>query len=145
MLWVRLPLRARCTTLCDKDCQRLAAGWWFSPGPLVSSTNKTVCHDITETLLKVALNTIKKNPQKSKKQKRRFSTACSNFICGCQYCMLRNNASLTNRINNTLHSKLNIEQHELHLSPLVETYICATLNKIHCIKTETGRKCSPMT
>jgi hypothetical protein len=32
---------------------------WFSPGPPVSSTNKTDRHDITEILLKVALNTIK--------------------------------------------------------------------------------------
>jgi hypothetical protein len=32
---------------------------WFSPGPPVSSTNKTDHHDITEILLKVALNTIK--------------------------------------------------------------------------------------
>jgi hypothetical protein len=39
-----------------------ATGQWFSPGPLVSSTNKTDCHDITEILLKVALNTIKPNP-----------------------------------------------------------------------------------
>jgi hypothetical protein len=31
------------------------AGHWFS---LVSSTNKANCHDITEILLKVALNTI---------------------------------------------------------------------------------------
>jgi len=30
----------------------------FSPGTPVSSTNKTDCHDITEILLKVALNTI---------------------------------------------------------------------------------------
>ena len=43
-------------------CQWLATGQWFSPGPLVSSTNKTDCHDITEILLKVALNTIKPNP-----------------------------------------------------------------------------------
>ena len=35
-----------------------AAGRWFSPGTPVSSTNKTNCHDITEILLKVALNTI---------------------------------------------------------------------------------------
>jgi hypothetical protein len=34
------------------------AGLWFSPGTPVSSTNKTDCHDITEILLKVALNTI---------------------------------------------------------------------------------------
>ena len=31
---------------------------WFSLGTLVSSTNKTDLHDITEILLKVALNTI---------------------------------------------------------------------------------------
>ena len=50
---------ARCTTLCDKVCQWLATGRWFSPGPPVSATNKTDSHDITEILLKVALNTIK--------------------------------------------------------------------------------------
>ena len=33
------------------------AGRWFSPGTPVSSTNKTDRYDITETLLKVALNT----------------------------------------------------------------------------------------
>ena len=33
-------------------------GLWFSPGTPVSSTNKAGRHDITETLLKVALNTI---------------------------------------------------------------------------------------
>jgi hypothetical protein len=38
--------------------QGLAIGQWFSPGTAVSSTNKTDCHDITEILLKVALNTI---------------------------------------------------------------------------------------
>jgi hypothetical protein len=31
---------------------------WFYPGTPVSSTNKTDHHDITEILLKVALNTI---------------------------------------------------------------------------------------
>ena len=43
------------TTLCDKSCQWLVTGRWFSP---VSSTNKTDHHDITEILLKVTLNTI---------------------------------------------------------------------------------------
>ena len=42
-------------TCCVKFCQWLAAGRWFSP---VSSTNKSNCYDITEILLKVALNTI---------------------------------------------------------------------------------------
>jgi len=37
----------------------IATGRWFSPGTLVSSTNKTDRHDITEILLKVVLNTIK--------------------------------------------------------------------------------------
>jgi len=45
------------TTLCDKVCQWLAAGRWFSPGSPVSSSNKTDRHEITEILLKVALNT----------------------------------------------------------------------------------------
>ena len=46
------------TTLCDKICQGLATGRWFSSGAPVSSTNKTDHHDINEILLKVALNTI---------------------------------------------------------------------------------------
>jgi hypothetical protein len=40
------------TSLCDKVCQRLVAGLWFSQGIPVSSTNKT------KILLNVALNTI---------------------------------------------------------------------------------------
>ena len=47
----------------DKVCQWLATGWWFSLGPPVSSINKTDSHDITEILLKVALNTIKQTNQ----------------------------------------------------------------------------------
>jgi hypothetical protein len=53
-------IMARCitvldTTLCNKVCQCLAVGLWFSP---VSSTSKTDCHDIIEILLKLGLNTI---------------------------------------------------------------------------------------
>ena len=44
--------------LYDKVSQWLAEGQQFSQGTPVSSTNKTDCHDITEILLKVALNTI---------------------------------------------------------------------------------------
>ena len=60
LMWVRIPLRRGVldTTLCDKVGQRLAAGWWFSKDTLVSSSNKTDCHAMTESLLKVALNTI---------------------------------------------------------------------------------------
>ena len=46
------------TTLYDKVCQRLAAGRWIYMGTSISSTEKTDRHDITEILLKVALNTI---------------------------------------------------------------------------------------
>jgi len=42
------------TTLCDK----VGTGKWFSLGTPVSSTNNIDRHDITEILLKVALNTI---------------------------------------------------------------------------------------
>ena len=55
----QISIRAMCTTLCDKVCQWLATGRWFSPGPSVSSTNKTDRHNITELLFKVLLNTIK--------------------------------------------------------------------------------------
>ena len=43
--------KARCTTLCDKVCQWLAAGLWFSPGP-----------PFLKYCLKVALSTIKPKP-----------------------------------------------------------------------------------
>ena len=56
-LWVRIPLRRSVldTTLCDKVCQWLVTGRWYSPGTPVSSTNKTEHHDIAEILLKGAL------------------------------------------------------------------------------------------
>ena len=63
MLWVRISIRARCTTLCDKVCQWLSTGRWFSPGAPVYSTNKTDRQDITEILLKVAL-TLSNQPTK---------------------------------------------------------------------------------
>ena len=52
------------TTLCDKVCQWLTTGQWFSPDTPVSSTNKSDRHDKTEILLKVALNTINQPPKK---------------------------------------------------------------------------------
>ena len=60
-LWVRISIRARCTTLCNKVCQCLAIGRWFFPGTPFSFTNKTDRHDITDILLKVALNIITPN------------------------------------------------------------------------------------
>jgi len=44
------------TIWCDKVCQWLWAGQWFSQGTPVSSTIKTYLLIITEILLKVALN-----------------------------------------------------------------------------------------
>ena len=64
-------------TLFDKVCQWLAAGQRFSPGTPVSSTNKTDSHNITEILLKVALNTI--NQTKANLKKKENSThSCKN-------------------------------------------------------------------
>ena len=45
------------TTLSD-NLLSVSTGQWFSQSTLVSSINKTDCHDITEILLKVELNTI---------------------------------------------------------------------------------------
>ena len=56
LMWVRISIRVRYATLCDKVCQWLTTGQWFTPR---SSINKTDCHDINEILLKVALNNIK--------------------------------------------------------------------------------------
>ena len=69
-LWVQIPLRRGVldTALCDTVCQWLVADRWFSPGPPVSSTNKTDRHDITEILLKVTLSTIKKSNNQTNKQ-----------------------------------------------------------------------------
>ena len=69
MLWVQTLFMARCTryNICDKVCQWFAAAQWFSPGIPVSSTNKTDRHDMTEILLKVALNTINLNQTKMSK------------------------------------------------------------------------------
>ena len=47
--------------ICDKVCQQLATGRWFSLITPVSSSNKSHRHNITEILLKVPLNTIKPN------------------------------------------------------------------------------------
>jgi hypothetical protein len=57
-----------------KFVRDLQTGWWFSLGPLVSSTNKTDRHDITEILLTVALNTITL-PLTSESQKKGYHTS----------------------------------------------------------------------
>ena len=49
---------SRLTALCDKVCQWFKTGRWLSLDTPISSTNQTDRRDITETLLKVTLNTI---------------------------------------------------------------------------------------
>jgi hypothetical protein len=48
-----------------KVCQWLAMGRLISSGTPFSSTTKTDRHDVTEILLKVALNTINKQTKKT--------------------------------------------------------------------------------
>jgi cobalamin-dependent methionine synthase I len=57
-----MPSNVYCRSLASLShpSESLAAGQWFSPGTMVSSTNKTDHHDITDILLKIVLNT---NPQ----------------------------------------------------------------------------------
>jgi hypothetical protein len=49
-LWLRIPPRRGVldTTLCDKVCQWLATGRWFSPVIPFSSSNKTGRYDNTQ-------------------------------------------------------------------------------------------------
>jgi hypothetical protein len=42
MLWGRIPVMARCTTLCDKVCQWLAAGRCFIPGTWLPAPIKLI-------------------------------------------------------------------------------------------------------
>jgi len=48
-----MAIQTLCDIKCDSDLRQIGG---FLPGTLVSSTNKTDCHDITEILLKVVLN-----------------------------------------------------------------------------------------
>ena len=96
----------------DKVCQWLATGWWFSPGPLVSSTNKTDRHDITEILLKVVLNTIKQtNKQTNKHFDSPTHTLSYNSIPGT--CKLFHHTQNTDNV------------------PIFGPYLARVLNRIH--------------
>jgi hypothetical protein len=68
---------------CDKVCQWLATGQWFSPGSPVSSNNKTDRHDITEIVLKVALNAIKPTNQYSKCYTRTYEYTLAEWTHWC--------------------------------------------------------------
>jgi hypothetical protein len=51
-----------------KVCDGILTGRWFSPGPPVSSTNKTDPYDIAEILLKVALKPLSKQSTRNIKK-----------------------------------------------------------------------------
>ena len=70
-----------CTTLCDKVCQWLATGWWFSPATPVSSINTIDCHNIAEILLKVAFFTYIFYLGYTGQGGRWFSQWYSGFLC----------------------------------------------------------------
>ena len=59
MLCVRISIKARYTTLCDKFVSDLRQVSGFLRVLLFPPQNKTDRHDITAMLLKVVLNTIK--------------------------------------------------------------------------------------
>ena len=65
-MWILINYHQTCsvvnTTFYDQVCQWFVAGRWFWISS-VSSTNKTDHLDITEILLKVALNTINQSNQ----------------------------------------------------------------------------------
>ena len=61
-LWVWMPLRRGSIQRYVIKLVSYLRQVWFSSGTPVSSTNKTDHHDITEILLKVALNTITLSP-----------------------------------------------------------------------------------
>ena len=88
-----------------KVCQWFVTGRWFSPGTLLSSTNKTDRHDINEILLKVALNTRNQTIKLLPKNKCIFykaaaywwSTVSCCFILFCQFCLMMGSMFLINR------------------------------------------------
>ena len=67
-LWGRTPLRWNVpdTALCDKVCQWLVIGRWFSPGAPVSSTNKTDRHDFNWNIVESGVKHHNSTPSKYK-------------------------------------------------------------------------------
>ena len=96
------------TTLCDNVVSDLRQVGGFFPCIPVSSTNKTDRHDITEILLKVALNTITLTPF--------GETFCSHPICPfiTNVCMCNSSYILT---GNSSKLCMNVYYHmENHIS-----------------------------
>ena len=143
MLRVRISIRARYTTLCDKVCQWLVAGRWFSPGPPVYSTNKTDRHDLTEILLKVALNIIQQtsNPYNDHNIYRLFyitilSTTC---IVQCQdTCYVHNQVKIITSVKLSeniyfVQRYINLENFNFYFLLFFFFLTCKTFSKI-CVQ-----------
>ena len=121
MLWVRISIRARCTTLCDKVCHWLATGRWFPP---VSTANKTNRHGITETLLKVALTPSNKQTDiLSRSWHPSIYLVWFHFISAVVY---QNNWCSLLKYTARLH--LN-DKYRLHCKAVVKTYIVNLVRK----------------
>ena len=78
------PPQARCirsieATLCDKFVSDLRQVGGFFQGTPVSSTNKTVRHNITEILLKLELSTISLTP---------YNYVCNWYAVGYSICFI---------------------------------------------------------
>ena len=67
----------RLVAASDKVYELLAHGRWFSPGSPASSTTKTGLHDITEILLKVALNTRNQQTKKFNRNRNVYTNVCT--------------------------------------------------------------------
>ena len=101
MLWVRISIRVRCTILCDKVCQWLTPGRWFPPRSSFCSNNKTDRHDITEILIKVALNTIK-----NKKQTNIVSVISEEFYFQINFCQNQPNIHIFGKTHHIIVKKV---------------------------------------
>jgi len=105
------------------------ASQWFSPGTPVSSSIKTDCHDITEILLNIALNTItltpkfqrvwcgghlecRENPRNWQNTQPSFVQGITNFFLKKQYpfkrCTIHNNNSTFYHVADQLLQENNI-------------------------------------
>ena len=113
-MWVWTPLRQGVldTTLCDKVCQWLGTGQWFSPCTPVSFSNKTDSHDITEIFLKVELNTINPN------QTNPFVSLCLQ-----SYQKFKRIATISYSFNRTVFSTPGQGPCEIMTSPCIWPYI----------------------
>ena len=125
----KLKLRSHDYTCCCliEVCQWRATGRWFSPGTLVSFTNKTDHHNITEILLKVTFNTTNLNQTKHNDIK-----IHSVFILFCKDCWISFNIWLLN-INEILRKNYVIHIIFLYCQYLIIIFLINNL-EIHVSK-----------